>query len=75
MVRVGVKLTHAKELAYFLFVNLGNEASLTEITLLLLSLLRQDVTVEGVLTLDLTGSGERETLLCTRISLYFRHFG
>ena len=44
-----------------------------EVTLLLLSLLRENVTVESMLSLDLTGSGERETLLSTRISLYFRH--
>ena len=44
-----------------------------EVTLLLLSLLRENVTVESVLSLDLTGSGEGETLLSTRISLYFRH--
>ena len=50
-----------------------NEANVYEVTLLLLSLLRENVTVESVLSLDLTGSGERETLLSTRISLYFRH--
>lgn len=71
---MSVRLTHAEELAYFLLVDLSDEASLAEIALLLLGLLRQDVTVEGVLTLNLTGSGECETLLSTRISLYFRHF-
>lgn len=71
---MNVDLTHAEELAHFFLVDLSDEASLAEVTLLLLCLLRQDMTVEGVLTLDLTGSGERKALLCTRISLYFRHF-
>lgn len=54
-------------------VDVGDEAHLAEVTLLLLRLLGQDVTVEGVLSLDLTCSGERETLLGAGISLYFRH--
>lgn len=66
-------LAHAKQFAYLLHVRIVNEANVYEVTLLLLSLLRENVTVESVLSLDLTGSGERETLLSTRISLYFRH--
>ena len=46
---------------------------MVEVTLLLLGLLGQDVTVISVVTLDLTCSGECETLLGTGISLYFRH--
>ena len=66
-------LAHAEQFAYLLHVRIVNEANVNEVTLLLLSLLRENVTVESVLSLDLTGSGERETLLSTRISLYFRH--
>jgi len=54
-------------------VDSSNQARVAKVTLLLLGLLRENVTVESVLSLDLTGSGERETLLCAGISLYFRH--
>ena len=74
MTVVGEKLTQAEQFAHLVLVNIGDEASLAEVALLFLRLLGQDVTVEGVLSLDLTGSGERETLLCAGISLYFRHF-
>ena len=47
---------------------------MVEVTLLLLGLLGEDVAVISVMTLDLTGSGESETLLCAGISLYFRPF-
>ena len=46
---------------------------MAEVALLLLRLFGENVAVESVLSLDLTGSGEGETLLSTRISLYFRH--
>ena len=45
-----------------------------EVALLLLGLLRQDVTVISVVALNLTRSGEYEALLGTGISLYFWHF-
>ena len=67
------RLAHAEQFAHLLHVAVVNETNVYKVTLLLLRLLRQDVTVESVLSLDLTGSGERETLLSTRISLYFRH--
>jgi len=54
-------------------VDSSNQARVAKVTLLLLGLLRENVTVESVLSLDFTGSGERETLLCAGISLYFRH--
>ena len=66
-------LAHAEQFAHLLHVAVVNETNVYKVTLLLLSLLRENVTVESVLSLDLTGSGERETLLSTRISLYFRH--
>ena len=67
------RLAHAEQFANLLYVSAVNETNVYEVTLLLLSLLRENVTVESVLSLDLTGSGVRETLLSTRISLYFRH--
>lgn len=69
----GRRLTHAEEFANLLHVRAVNEGHMVKVALLLLGLLGQDVTVISVVTLNLTGSGERKTLLCTRISLYFRH--
>ena len=70
----GRRLTHAEEFANLLHVRAVNESHMVKVALLLLGLLGQDVTVISVVTLNLTGSGERKTLLCTRISLYFWHF-
>ena len=69
----GRRLTHAEEFANLLHVRAVNEGHMVKVAILLLGLLGQDVTVISVVTLNLTGSGERKTLLCTRISLYFRH--
>ena len=69
----GRRLTHAEKFANLLHVRAVNEGHMVKVALLLLGLLGQDVTVISVVTLNLTGSGERKTLLCTRISLYFRH--
>ena len=69
----GRRLTHAEEFANLLHVRAVNEGHMVKVALLLLGLLGQDVTVISVVTLNLTGSGERKTLLCTRISLYFSH--
>ncbi len=69
----GRRLTHAEEFANLLHVRAVNEGHMVKVALLLLGLLGQNVTVISVVTLNLTGSGERKTLLCTRISLYFRH--
>ncbi len=66
-------LTQAEKFANLVLVNTGNKASLAEVALLLLRLLGEDVAVESVLSLDLTRSGKRETLLGTGISLYLRH--
>ena len=68
------RLAHAEQFAYLLNVNVGHETNLAEVTFLLLRLLRENVAVESVLSLDLTRSGEGKTLLCTGISLYLRHF-
>ena len=47
---------------------------MNQISLLLLCLLSQNVTVISVMTLDLTCTGKAESLLCTGVSLYFWHF-
>ena len=69
----GRRLTHAEEFANLLHVRAVNEGHMVKVALLLLGLLGQDVTVISVVTLDLTCSGECETLLGTGISLYFSH--
>ena len=48
------RLAHAEQFAHLLHVAVVNETNVYKVTLLLLSLLRQDVTLKGVLTLDLT---------------------
>ena len=45
-----------------------------QVAFLLFSLLRQNVTLVSVLTLDFTGSGKRETLFCTGVRFYLWHF-
>ena len=69
----GRRLAHAEEFANLLHIGAVNESNVVEVMLLLLGLLGQDVTVISVVTLDLTCSGECETLLGAGISLYFRH--
>ena len=44
-----------------------------KISLLLLGLLSQDVTVISVVTLNLSCSGEGKTLLCTGVGFLFWH--
>ena len=67
------RLAHAEQFANLLYVSAVNETNVYEVTLLLLSLLRENVAVESVLSLDLTRSGEGKALLSTGISLYLRH--
>ena len=68
------ELTEAEEFAYLAYVGAVNDGYVVKVELLLLSLLGEDVTVVSVTSFDLTCSSERETLLSTRISLYFWHF-
>lgn len=56
------------------YVGAVNDGYVVKVELLLLCLLGEDVTVVSVTSFNLTCSSERETLLCTRISLYFWHF-
>jgi len=67
-------LTQTKQLAYLTAVCAVNDGHVVEVALLLLRLLRENVTVVSVASFDLTRSGEHETLLCAGISLYFWHF-
>jgi hypothetical protein len=45
-----------------------------KVALLLGRFLGQDVTVEGVLPLDFSGTGQLETLFGSRIGFYFWHY-
>ena len=51
-----------------------NNRNMSQVAFLLFSLLRQNVTLVSVLTLDFTGSGKRETLFCTGVRFYLWHF-
>ena len=68
------RLTEAKEFTNLTAVCAIDNSYVVEVTLLLLSLLSQNVTVVSMTSFDLTRSSESETLLSTRISLYFWHF-
>ena len=63
-----------KELLYTAFVNLGKDGEMVEIPLLLLGLLRENVAVVSVLSLDFSRSGKRETLFGTGVGLKLCHF-
>ena len=67
-------LAEAEEFANLLHVRMVNDGHVVEVSLLLLCLLRQDVAVVGMLTLDFTRSGKSESLFGTGISLYLWHF-
>jgi len=67
-------LAKEEEFADLLAVGGDDEVSVLQVALLLLGFLCQDVAVISVVTLDLTRSGEHESLLCCGISLYFWHF-
>lgn len=67
-------LAQAKQLAYLTAVCVVNDGHMVEVALLLLRLLRENVTVVSVASFNLTRSGEHKTLLCAGISLNFWHF-
>ncbi len=69
-----LKLTQTKQVAHLLEVAAVDDCLMHQITFLFLCLLSQNVTVVSVMSLDLTCSGETESLLCTGVSLYFWHF-
>lgn len=68
------RLAKAEEFLYFAYVHLVHSSEVGEVTLLLLRLLREDVTLEGMFALDLPRASERETLLSAGVCLQLRHF-
>lgn len=68
------RLAEAEKFLDFAYVYLVYSGEVGEVTLLLLRLLREDVTLEGMFALDLTRASERETLLSTGVCLQLRHF-
>ena len=62
-----------KELLYTTLIHLVEDGEMVEIPLLLLGLLRENVAVVSVTSLNLTCTGERESLLRTGVCLYFWH--
>ena len=67
-------LTKTQQVLNLLNVCYVNESVVNEVSLLLLCFLSQNVTVVSMMSLDLTCSGEAETLLSTGVCLYFWHF-
>ena len=67
-------LTESETIEHLLAVCLHDNRAVIKISLLLLRLLSQNVTVISVLTLDLACSSKRETLLCSGLSFNFWHF-
>ncbi len=65
--------THAKHAQYAILIRRGDEGGVGEVPLPLGLLLGQDVTLVGMLALDLTRTGDLETLLGARVRFYFRH--
>ena len=62
-----------KELLYTAFVHLREDGEMVEIPLLLLGLLRENVAVVSVLSLDFSRSGKRETLFGTGVGFKLCH--
>ena len=68
------RLTHCETIENLLAVCLYDNCTVVKISLLLLSLLSQDVTVISMLTLNFSCSSKRETLFCSGFSFNFWHF-
>lgn len=66
--------TESEAFAYLSAVCFHYNCLMNKISLLLLSLLCQDMTVISVLSLDLSCSGKLETLLCCGFCFNFWHF-
>ena len=69
-----IKLTQAKQVTNLLEVAAIYDSRMNQITFLLLGLLGENVAVVSMMSLDLTSSGETESLLGTGVSFYFWHF-
>ena len=62
-----------KELLYTTLIHLVEDGEMVELPLLLLGLLRENVAVISVLSLDLSRSGKRETLFGTGVGFELCH--
>ena len=69
-----VNLTEAEQFAYLLHIGTIHDGVVYQVSLLLLRLLRQNVTVISMLSFNLTRSGKSESFFSTGISLNFWHF-
>ena len=69
-----MKLTEAEQFAYLLHIGAIHDGIVYQVSLLLLRLLRQNVTVISMLSFNLTCSGKSESFFSTGISLNFWHF-
>jgi hypothetical protein len=69
-----LKLTQAKQVTHLLEVAAIDDSLMNQITFLLLCLLGENVAVVSVMSLDLTSSGETESLLGTGVCFNFWHF-
>ena len=67
-------LTETEKVTNLLQVRVVNHGLVNKISLLLLGLLSQNVTVESVMSLNLSSTGESKSLLCAGVYLYFWHF-
>ena len=68
------RLAETQQVAHLLHVGLVDDAVALQIALLLLGLLRQDVAVVSVVSLNLTRTSKEESLLRTGVCLNFWHF-
>ena len=57
-----IRKLHTQQSFDSLLVNIGNERNVSQISLLLLGLLCENVALESVLSLNFSRSGKRETL-------------
>ncbi len=67
-------LLEAQKMLYIVLIALMYQPEIGKIPLTLLGLLCKNMAFVGVLALDLSGSGKRESLFCSRICLHFWHF-
>ena len=67
-------LSQVQKVTYLFLVGFHHDSGVVEVSLLLLSLLRQNVAVISMLSFDLTCSGQLEAFLSAGICLNFWHF-
>ena len=74
MIKRRVGLAHTEQFAHLACVGTIHETCVLKVAFLLFGLLGQDVTVESVMSFNLTRSGKVEPFFGTGISLNFWHF-